>query len=634
MLLSKIESPEDIKKFSQAQINQLSDEIRKTIINVVGKNGGHLASNLGVVELTIALHRVFDSPHDAIIWDVSHQCYTHKLLTGRYKEFVSLRKKDGLSGFTNTNESPHDFFINGHSSTSISQALGLLTARELEDKKGKVIAVIGDGALTGGLALEGLCNAGQLSKNLIIILNDNQMSIDHNTGAISRYLSKLTTTTHYQRFRRAIDLVIIHIPLFGTFLTKLVFRLKRALKGLFFSDNLFVDLGFEYMGPLNGHNEKELEGAFKQVKNLNKPIVIHVITKKGKGYSPAENNPELFHGIGPFFISDGTVEKFDALSFTEAFSNLIVQQANINNKIVGITAAMSKGTGLSLFAHKFPNRFFDVGIAEEHAITFAAGLAKGNLIPVVCIYSTFIQRSIDQIIHDISLQNLHVIVMLDRAGAVPNDGATHQGIFDIALFRPIPDLTIISVASAKDLELCFKWALNQNKTVVIRYPKYSCPTELVQFSTPVDYGRGIFIPCSEFVIEDISEEALNRVEKKILVVATGGMYSEVQKAVRSTLLNDGYADIYLLRFIKPLNEQYFLELCKNYYGVVFVEDGVKNGGISEYLNGVLAKNKYFNTRILAFENKYYSQGSRNEVLEMASLSSSNIEEAIKELCRN
>lgn len=296
----------------------MAKEIRKTIIDVVGKNGGHLASNLGVVELTLALHRVFDSPKDAIIWDVSHQCYAHKLLTGRYKEFSSLRKKDGISGFTNTSESPHDFFINGHSSTSISSALGLLTARELSGNNGKVIAVIGDGALTGGMAYEALEHAGQLSKNLIVILNDNQMSIDHNTGSVSRYLSRLTMTAKYQSFRYKVDKLIDKIPYLSRPLEKFIFRFKRSIKGLLLTNNLFVDLGFEYVGPLDGHNEMSLEKVLKRVSRLHRPVVVHVVTKKGRGYSPAENNPELFHGIGPFQISDGTVEKFDTLSFTEA----------------------------------------------------------------------------------------------------------------------------------------------------------------------------------------------------------------------------------------------------------------------------------------------------------------------------
>lgn len=629
-VLSKIKSPADIKNLSHKELSELAAEIRKNIIEVVGKNGGHLASNLGVVELTIALHRVFESPKDAIIWDVSHQCYAHKLLTGRYEEFSTIRTKGGLSGFTNKFESPHDFFINGHASTSVSSALGLLTARKLQGIDGKVIAVIGDGALTGGLAFEGLMHAGQLCKDLIVILNDNQMSIDHNTGSISRYLSRLTMTGKYQSFKYRFDNSISKLPLIGNHIEKFIFRFKRSIKGLFFTDNLFVDFGFEYVGPLDGHNEASLEKVLRRVKNLKRPVVVHVVTKKGKGYSPAENKPEIFHGVGPFQISDGTFEKFDTLSFTEAFSNIILEEAEKNEKIVGITAAMAKGTGLSAFSHKYPSRFFDVGIAEEHAVTFAGGLAQGGALPVVCIYSTFIQRSVDQIIHDISLQKLHAVFMLDRAGAVPNDGATHQGIFDIALFRPVPDIRILSPASAADLRLCFEWALADTNPVIIRYPKLSCPTEIEEFSTPVKEGRGIFIPCSSFVIGGISEESLISKERKILVICTGGIYSEVQKAVRAELLDNGYADIYILRFIKPFDEEYFLSICKNYYGFVFAEDGVYDGGISEYLESILLKNNHSNIKTLCFEDKFYSHGSRNDILEEAGLNSSQIKKAIDE----
>ena len=633
ILLSKIHSPQNLKNLSQSEIIQLAQEIRKEIINVVGKNGGHLASNLGVVELTLALHRVFESPKDAIIWDVSHQCYTHKLLTDRYKDFQTLRQKDGISGFTNTQESVHDFFINGHSSTSISSALGLLTARELNNDSGKVIAVIGDGALTGGMAYEALSHAGQLCKNLIVVLNDNQMSIDHNTGAVSRYLSRLTMTGGYQTFRYKVDKLIDKIPYIGRPFEKFIFRFKRALKGLFLTNNLFVDLGFEYVGPLDGHNEALLEKVLTKVSHLHRPVVVHVITKKGRGYSPAENNPELFHGIGPFQISDGTVETFDTTSFTEAFSQIICQKAQENKDIVAITAAMAKGTGLTSFSIKYPERFFDVGIAEEHAVTFAGGLAKGGKIPVTCIYSTFMQRSVDQMIHDIALQKAHAVFMLDRAGAVPSDGVTHQGIFDISLFRPIPDLEILSPVSQNDLKLCFDWAVDKGTCVVIRYPKLSCPTEFPQFSSPVELGRGIFMPCTEFVIENVTEKQLEAHKNKVLVVLTGGMYPEAQKAVRSVLLEDGYADMYILRFIKPFDESYFLELAKKYYGIVFVEDGVKIGGICEYLKSILAENGILNTKLLGFDDKFFSHGTRDEILEATGLSVNHINRAIKQCAK-
>lgn len=581
-----------------------------------------------MVELTVALHRVFNSPEDAIIWDVSHQCYAHKLLTGRYEEFSSLRKKGGLSGFTKASESEHDFFDNGHSSTSISQALGLITARRLSGESGKVIAVIGDGALTGGLSFEGLCNASQNGKNLVIILNDNQMSIDKNTGAFSRYLSRLTMTSHYQSFRHAVDKVIRHIPFNGG-LSKFIFRFKRGLKGLFLSNNLFSDFGFEYVGPLDGHDEKSLEIVLKRVKRMQSPVVVHVVTKKGKGYSPAEDHPERFHGIGPFCISDGTVEKFDSLSFTESFSSSLMNLAEKNEKIVAITAAMAKGTGLDPFARHYPQRFFDVGISEEHAVTFAGGLSKGKMVPVVCIYSTFIQRSFDQVVHDISLQKSHVVIVLDRAGAVPGDGETHQGIFDIALFRPVPNLSIMSPASAKDLELCLNYAIEADGAVVIRYPKMSCPSEQEPFSLPVQKGRGVLLessvlfPSLEIMLED---EIGKKDVKKVLYVTTGGMYSEVVKASRSLLMENVISDIYTLRFIKPLDEDYLIEIMKRYDAVVFVEDGIITGGISEYL-ALLSEKNGIKYAVKAFPEGFYSQGSREEVLNEASLSVNDLKNA-------
>ena len=623
-MLENIHSPSDIKNLSQKQIKELAQEIRQTIIQTVGTNGGHLASNLGVVELTIALHRVFDSPNDAIIYDVSHQCYAHKLLTGRYDQFKTLRQKDGISGFTNSDESEHDFFINGHSSTSISSALGLLTSWNLNKKDGKVIAVLGDGALTGGMAFEGLSNAGQMRKNLIVILNDNQMSIDHNTGAVSRYLSRLTMTKGYQSFRYRVDKVVERlvekIPSLGRPMDKFIFRFKRSLKGLLLANNLFTDLGFEYVGPLNGHNEQVLENVLRKIRNLSRPVVVHVVTKKGKGYTPAETNPENYHGVGPFNIEDGSVSKDEKLTFTQAFSDIILEQAEKNQKITAITAAMAQGTGLSEFSKKYRERFFDVGIAEEHAVTFAGGQARGGMLPVVCIYSTFIQRAVDQMIHDISLQKSHCIFVLDRAGVVPNDGVTHQGLFDIALFRPIPGIKILSPVSAADLKVCFEYAVNTDGPVVIRYPKAYCPEELPEFSQKIKEGKGILI-----------ESDGKAVKNKYLIVTTGSMYEEVRQALNEEAAKKIKADIYLMRFIKPFNEEFFVQLATQYKGVLFVEDGVETGGISEHAAGLLAKHKYIKTKILAFKYKYYSHGNRAQILEDAGLSPKQIADSLKGL---
>jgi len=619
LLLNKINSPDDLKKLSRKQLPLLAQEIRKKIIEVVGKNGGHLASNLGVVELTIALHRVFNSPQDAIIFDVSHQSYTHKLFTGRYEKFSSIRKKGGLSGFTRRSESPHDFFDNGHASTSISQGLGLLTAWEIQQKKGKVVAVIGDGALTGGLALEGMNHAGQLGKNLIVVLNDNQMSISENTGAVSKYLSKLTMSSWYQTIRHRIDALVSKLPNSNKHLGKLIYRFKRAVKGLLLSNNFFTDLGFEYVGPLDGHNIKELEKVFADVKKLKRPVVVHVVTKKGKGYSPAENDPATFHGIGPFLISDGKVEHFDTMSFTQCFSELIVRLAEENPKICAITAAMAKGTGLDSFARHFPDRFFDVGIAEEHAVTFAGGLACGGMIPVVAVYSTFIQRSVDQIIHDISLESFPVVFCLDRAGIVPNDGETHQGMFDIALFSSIPNIEILTPATANDLKLCFEWAVSSQKCVILRYPKSACPTELNAFSQQIEYGKGIYVKNDEFApglsIKFDDELSLKKNNKNILFICTGGMLSEVIQASRILMQENIEADIYSLRFVKNFDFDDIYRFAENRDGVVLVEDGVISGGVSEKIINCFFQKKFFNVKIKAIPDDYISCGSRAEICE-------------------
>ncbi|MCR5762227.1 MAG: 1-deoxy-D-xylulose-5-phosphate synthase [Treponema sp.] len=628
MLLQSIHSPEDLKKLPEKKLKILAQEIRNKIIEVVGHNGGHLASNLGVVELTIALHRIFNSPQDAIIWDVSHQSYPHKLLTGRYDIFPTLRTKNGISGFTRISESPHDYFDAGHASSSISSALGLLASWKLQGRDDKVVAIIGDGALTGGMAYEGLNHAGQLAENLIVIVNDNQMSISPNTGSISRYLSHLTMSVYYQTIRYKIDRFVDKIPYFNRFVGKLIFRMKRGLKGLLLTNNLFVDLGFEYVGPLNGHDIEQMERTLLRVKKIRKPVVIHVVTKKGKGFSPAENDPASFHGVGAFNITDGVMEKFDTLSFTEAFSRKIVALAEKDEKIVTITAAMSKGTGLDSFSRHFKSRFFDVGIAEEHAVTFAGGLAAGGLIPVVAIYSTFIQRSIDQIIEDIALQGRHVVFVFDRCGAVPSDGETHQGIFDISLLRPVPNITILSVSSENDLGICLDWAVHSAKgPVAIRWPKLSCPSEIPIFSKDIHVGRGLLLRSDDFapaVSATLSYELEKKKSsvKKVLFVCTGSIYSEVRTAARSILLKGIPADIFILRFIKPFDESYFISIARQYDFVVFVEDGVRIGGISDYLDVVLHKNSYTSsvkTRIFAFPDHFTTNGSRSQILEEAGL---------------
>lgn len=623
-MLAEIHSPDDVKKLTNGQLTILADEIRKVIIDAVGKNGGHLASNLGAVELSVALHRSFSSPQDAIVWDVSHQCYAHKLLTGRYEQFSTLRQHGGLSGFTKKKESPHDFFDNGHSSTSISSALGLLTAWEYTGRIGKAVAVIGDGALTGGMALEALSHAGQLAKNLIVVLNDNQMSIGKNTGSLSRYLSRLTMTSSYQTFRHTVDHFVDKIPYFNKHLEKFIFRFKRGIKGLFLTNNLFVDLGFEYVGPLDGHDINELEKVFHHVKKLSRPVVVHVVTRKGKGFALAENDPAKFHGIGPFCVTDGTVEKADKVSFTQAFGSSLVKLAEKHKEIAAITAAMTSGTGLEPFSRKFPERFFDVGIAEQHAVTFGAGLAAGGMIPVVCIYSTFMQRAVDQIIHDVALQNLHVVLVFDRAGPVPQDGETHQGMFDIALMKTVPNLTILAPFSAKDLEHCLTWAIEECRgPVVIRYPKGSCPSENIDFSVPVVSAKGVFIPCVEFAPSLApAENAVS--EKKVLLACTGGFYAENITAARSLLLKGIEADIYVIRFVKPFDMQSFAELAGKYSAVLISEDGAENGGIGETIENALLLKGIKNVRLMAFPDRFIPQGSRSEICADCGLSTEDL----------
>ncbi|MDO5766904.1 MAG: 1-deoxy-D-xylulose-5-phosphate synthase, partial [Spirochaetales bacterium] len=556
---------------------------------------------------------------------VSHQCYVHKMLTGRFADFSTIRKKNGLSGFTRRTESKHDFFDNGHASTSISQGLGLLTAWNLQKKNGKVVAVIGDGSLTGGLALEAMNHAGQLGKNLIVVLNDNKMSISENTGAVSKYLSKLTMSGFYQNIRHKIDLALSKIPNSNRHIGKFVYRFKRSLKALFLSNNFFTDLGFEYVGPLDGHNIGELENVFKDVKKLQGPVVVHVVTKKGKGYSPAENDPAAFHGIGPFLISDGKVEHFDAMSFTECFSQTLLEFAEKDKKITAITAAMAKGTGLDAFARRFPERFFDVGIAEEHAVTFASGLAAGGLKPVVAIYSTFMQRAVDQIIHDVALPEFPVVFCLDRAGLVPSDGETHQGMFDIALLRTVPNLTILSPATAADFKLSLEWALSQNKPVVLRYPKSTCPTELKCFSQKIEEGRGVYVKCEEFApalslkfdedgLEDVSVQKKKK-SKSVLFVSTGSMLSEVIQASRNLMIENIEADIYSLRFLNKVDVNHLFEYAKNRDAVIFVEDGICRGGVSEELEYELLKRGFNKTAVNALPEKFLSQGTRGEICE-------------------
>ena len=574
-LLGLVDEPADLKKFTNRQLKKLSEEIRETIIDTVSSNGGHLASNLGVVELTVAIHKVFDSPRDRIIWDVGHQCYAHKILTGRKGVFHTIRQAGGLSGFPKRSESIHDPFDTGHASTSISSGLGILTGMNIQNIPGKVVAVIGDGSLTGGMAFEALNHAGHLKKELIVILNDNNMSISANVGALSLYLSRLTTTLIYQTFRRNFDNIVKKIPFAGNFLYELITRCKKGVKAVFFRENLFADLGFEYVGPIDGHNIAQLVNVLESVKKISKPVVIHVSTVKGKGYEHAEGNPTYYHGVSPFSIYDGKVEKKSSISYTEAFSSSLMKLAKEESKITAITAAMEEGTGLKPFRLKYPERFFDVGITEQHAVTFAAGLAASGLKPVVAIYSTFLQRSVDQVIHDVALPSLPVVFALDRSGLVENDGETHHGIFDVSLFRGVPNLQIISPFDQNDMEQMLEYGIKSDTPVMIRYPKDIAP-EPAGEKAPVIKGRGRFI---------------YRNASDILLMGHGSLMANIIEA-GFLLGREGIEnDIYDLRFIKPVDEGYLSSVITLYREVFFFEDNMETNGMGEYIAAMLHRRK-------------------------------------------
>jgi 1-deoxy-D-xylulose-5-phosphate synthase len=614
-LLSHIGEPSELSRLNYSALDELASEIRKVIISTVSRNGGHLASNLGVVELTIALHRIFNSPNDKIVWDVGHQCYTHKLLTGRYTQFSRLRQVDGIAGFPKNSESPHDAFNTGHASTSISAALGLLAGDRIKNTGSRVIAVIGDGALTGGLAYEALSHAGQLGLPLIVILNDNTMSISKNVGGLSKYLSRLSMKAKYQSFRRSFDSLVKKIPFAGETIHKIIYRLKRAVKAVFYMDNFFVDLGFEYVGPINGHNIQQLERLLSDVRMLDHPVVVHVITQKGKGYEFAEANPSAYHGVPAFSVDEGIAEPNTGHSFTNAFGEAMVEAGAYNATIAAITAAMEHGTGLAPFKERFPDRLFDVGIAEGHAVTFAAGLAYRGLRPVVALYSTFAQRSCDEVIHDVSLQNLPVVFCLDRAGFVGGDGETHQGLFDIALFRMVPNMTVFAPAGRSELKAMLNFALSSSNPVMIRYPKEDCPEECEAFAKPIEKGRGVFI---------------RNQNAPVCIAFTGSLYPQAVDAADRLASSGIAADLYNLRFLKPIDEDYLIALMNKYETFVFAEEGIKSGGFCEYA-AALAVEKHCSALVLTLSvnENFVSLGKRGELLHMNGLDGEGIVEFIR-----
>ncbi len=616
-ILSKIDCYEDFKKLHIRDLPKLAQELRDTIINTISNNGGHLASNLGAIELTIALLYSFNLPNDKIIWDVGHQCYAHKILTGRRSLFPTIRKEGGLSGFPKRSESVYDSFDTGHSSTSISAGLGMAVARDIKNEKFKVISVIGDGSLTAGIAFEGLNLAGSIDKDLIIILNDNEMSISKNVGALSSYLSKILTGKIFTRLREDFKKTIQLIPSVGDQILKFMKHTEASVKGFVIPPGvIFEELGYEYVGPIDGHNIDVLLETFENIKSHNKPILIHVYTKKGKGYSPAENQPTKFHGIGSFTIETGdNKHKSNCTTYTEAFSDIITHLAANDSKIVAITAAMPSGTGLEKFSKNFPDRFFDCGISEQHCVTFAAGLATQGFIPVVAIYSTFLQRAYDMLLHDVALQNLHIIFALDRAGIVGEDGPTHHGVFDISYLRHIPNFIIMAPKNQTELKDMITFATKVKSPIAIRYPRGCSDDSIYNPKTPqpIEIGRSEVISNGE----------------NLLLISVGHIFENVIKAAEPF---QNQIELINLRFIKPLDEELLQEKLLKFKKVIVVEENVTAGGagsaILEFASrkGILDFKLF---KIIGIDNIFVEHGSQKYLRERYGLSTENIKKEIE-----
>ncbi len=592
-MLEEINSPQDLKKLTLQQKKKLAEEIRNYIIEIVSKNGGHLASNLGVVELTIALHTVFNVPEDKIIWDVGHQCYVHKILTGRREEFKNLRKPNGLAGFPKSNESPADSFNTGHSSTSISAALGMARARDLQGKNNAVIAVIGDGALTGGMALEALNDAGYSKCKMTVILNDNEMSISPNVGGLNKFLGKLRTKKLYTTTNNLLKKQISSVPVIGKPMVVGIQRIKRAIKQLVIHKMFFEDIGFTYLGPVDGHNIEKLESILKTSKQVNGPVLIHVLTKKGKGYKFAEKNPDKFHAISPFNIENGELKTPKEKDYSKVFGEKIVELAKENSKIVAVTASMKNGTGLADFAQEFPYRFFDVGIAEQHAVTMAAGMAKEGMIPFVPIYSSFYQRAYDQVIHDVAMQNLPVIMCVDRAGIVGADGETHQGTLDMAFFRLVPNLTIMAPKDFKEFEDMLEFAVGLNKPVVIRYPRGGEDAD-VKFKSHAKIELG-----KAEVLHEVKN--LENPNKEVTIIAIGKTVSEAVKLADRMQKEEGITpEIINARFLKPFDSEKMIQSIQRTKNVITIEDGTVINGLATTVKELIVDNNIQNVKFKSY----------------------------------
>ena len=615
-ILETINKPQDIKKLTLDQLEKLAEEIRAFLVKSVAQTGGHLASSLGVVDLTLAIHKVFESPVDKCIWDVGHQAYVHKILTGRRQQFDTLRQFGGISGFPKREESEHDVFGTGHSSTSISAALGVALARDMSGKKHNVLAVIGDGSLTGGQAYEALNHAGDLATNLIVILNDNEMSIAKNVGAMSDYLSKMRSAPTYTRVKHDIEFLLRRIPAIGDSVAKTVERVKDSLRYLLVPGMLFEELGFTYIGPIDGHNIQLLTEVLQKAKSMQGPVLIHVITRKGKGYTPAECHADKFHGVGPFCIESGEIKKNgNKPSYTSIFSDAIVENAKNNSDIVAITAAMPEGTGLKKFAAAFPKRFLDVGIAEQHAITMAAGLATQGKRPLVALYSTFAQRGYDQIVHDVCLQNLPVVFALDRAGIVGEDGPTHHGVFDFNYLRHIPNMVIMAPKDENELRHMLFTGFSHNGPVAIRYPRGSA------VGVPLDEKmHKISIGCAEELKQG----------KDVAFFAIGAM---VQSALAASEILETHgikAGVVNARFVKPLDETLLRQVARDARIIVTIEDNVLAGGfgsaILEYLNS--QNFSWVKVLRLGIPDKFIEHGTRAELLGLYGLTPEKIADRV------
>ena len=595
MALEKIQKANDIKELTEEELKELSDEIRQFLIEKISVTGGHLASNLGVVELTMALHKVLHFPEDKLIWDVGHQSYTHKLLTGRKEGFDDLRKYGGMSGFPKRKESKCDAFDTGHSSTSISAGLGYVAARELQQEHYNVVSVIGDGSRTGGMAYEALNNASRLKSNFIIVLNDNTMSISKNVGGISNYLNGLRTTQVYSDLKRGVEDTIKRIPGRGERIVHQVKKTKSGIKQLFVPGMFFEDMGITYLGPVDGHDLKTLTKTLNEAKRVNHAVLVHVVTKKGKGYLPAETNPSKFHGTGPFDVTTGeTIGGSGKDSYTDIFSKVLADIGKKDEKVVAITAAMADGTGLSRFAKLFPERFFDVGIAEEHAMTFAAGLAAGGMKPVFAVYSSFLQRAFDQTIHDVCLQNLPVVIAVDRAGLVGSDGETHQGVFDLSFLSTIPNLSILSPKNRWEMADMVRFAVSFQYPVALRYPRGEAYEGLKEFRAPIEYGK------SELLYE----------ESEIAVMFVGHM-SFLAEQVREDLKAAGYqCSLINARFVKPLDTERIRKISENHRILVTIEENVLTGGFGEQVEDfVMREGIPLKVRTIGISDDYVEHGN-------------------------